>query len=120
MKLKVSNELRNKISKIIDIKYTNIPVTIMNGGMLFKVASASNEILTRVCFNRSEKKIQHEAIEWCRRISTYFTTSYETYKIDIGRLKGVYPINYNEKSVEFSIDFIDKESWQDWFVQEGV
>lgn len=120
MKLKISNELRNKISKLLEIRYTNTPITIMKGGVPFQVASGSNEILTKVCFNSSEEKIQHEAIKWCKHISTYFSTSYETYKIDIGRLKGVYPINCTIDYVEFSIDYIDKESWKDWFVQEGV
>ena len=120
MILKISNDLRNKISKLLEIRYTNNPITIMNGGVPFQVASGSNEILTKVFFSKIEDIIYHEARKWFEDISTYFSTSYETYKIDIGRLKGVYPISCAMDYVEFSIDYIDKESWKDWFIQEGV
>jgi len=87
---------------------------------LLKFLLVFGEISTKVCFDNTEQELYNEAIQWFKHISTYFGTSQDTYKINIGRLKGVFPVNCTNDSVEFSVDYIDKESWKDWFIQEGV
>ena len=123
MKLKLSPELRNKLKNISDLKITQSPNTMMSGGMIFKTPGIDNITLT-VYFTAEEQDLFKEAVEWEKHISNYFQTSYETYKVNIGRLEGVFPIGVESTcegtQVEFSIDNIKPESWKDWFIQEGV
>lgn len=122
MILKLSADLRNKIkSALINgsreaHSYSVYGMTVNTGGLV--------EMTTKVYFNYEEQELVKEVMEWGEHIRKYFQTSYETHKVNIGRLEGVYPIAINSicdgTEVEFSIDNIKPASWRDWFIQEGV
>ena len=122
MLLKLSPELRNKIKSAL-ISGSCDTHTASVHGMVFKTGGVI-EIKADVYFTFEEQELIKEVVKWGEHICKYFKTSYETYKINIGRLEGVYPITIDSTcegtQVEFSIDNIKPPSWRDWFIQEGV
>lgn len=63
-----------------------------------------------------------ECEKWMNTINTYFSTSYKTYRIDIGPFIGLYPVkvDFTDYKVIFHAeDFYYKPTWKDWFIQEG-
>ena len=122
MNIKLSSELRNKLKKmLVSGNLSSNP--IMHHTMVFK-GGGNIELTAEVFFTYEEQDLVKEIIEWGKHICKYFKTSYETYKVNIGRLEGVFPIGVESTcegtQVEFSIDNIKPESWKDWFIQEGV
>lgn len=122
MILKLSPELRNKIQSAL-ISGSNDTHTYSIHGMSIKTPGIV-EMTAKVYFNHEEQELVKEVVEWGENICKYFQTSYETYKVNIGRLEGVYPIAIDSTvdgtQVEFSLDNILPASWKDWFIQEGV
>jgi len=123
MVLKLSLELRNKIKNILNLEIVQSSNNIPSYGVVFKTPGM-NEITATVRFTYEEQDLIKEVVKWGEHICKYFKTSYETYKVNIGRLEGVYPITIDSTcegiQVEFSIDNIKPASWRDWFIQEGV
>jgi len=60
--------------------------------------------------------------EWIETIETYFKTSYNACKIDIGEYVGLWPTDITDRIVHFRLDQFDstRKSWKDWFIQEEV
>ena len=112
MLLKLSPELRNKIK------------SALISGSCDTHTDGMVDITAMVYFTFEEQELIKEVVKWGEHICKYFKTSYETYKVNIGRLEGVYPITIDSTcegtQVEFSIDNIKPPSWRDWFIQEGV
>lgn len=123
MILKLSPALRNKLKNMSNIKASQNNNEVTHYNMTFKI-DEHIEIRAEVYFTFEEQELIKEVVKWGEHICKYFKTSYETYKINIGRLEGVYPITIDSTcegaQVEFSIDNIKPESWKDWFIQEGV
>lgn len=123
MILKLSGQLRNKLKNML-IRGTVGSNSVMSNGMNFKL-NGPMELTATVSFSNKELNLLQEVVEWIQHIQSYFKTSHETYKVDIGRFEGVFPTScetnmFSGSEVEFSIDNIKPESWRDWFIQEGV
>lgn len=108
MLIEISNKLRNKIRRDLIILNTH--------DILYDNDSYKADLY----FSEDEIDIWFEAFDWMRHIETYFKTSYNTYKIDCGRFKGVFPFGvYAERKARFYVYAYEKESWRDWFIMEG-
>lgn len=122
MVLKLSTELRNKLKEMLVKGILNSNYAI-NCGMKIKVAG-NIEITGKINFTNEDQDLIKEVVRWGKHIQTYFKTSCETYKVDIGRLEGVFPTAVESTcygyEVEFSVDNVKPASWRDWFIQEGV
>lgn len=122
MILKLSVELRNKIKSALITGSRDTHINSVHG-VVFKTGGIV-DITAKVYFTSEEQELVKEVVKWGEHICKYFKTSYETYKVNIGRLEGVYPIvidsTVDGTQVEFSIDNILPASWKDWFIQEGV
>jgi hypothetical protein len=120
--MKLSGNLRNKIKSAV-VNGSRDTHSFSVHGMVFKTGGIV-EMTAKVYFNYEEQELVKEVVKWAEHICKYFKTSYETYKVDIGRLEGVYPITIDSTvdgtQVEFSIDNIKPASWRDWFIQEGL
>jgi len=59
--------------------------------------------------------------DWINEIETYFRTSYNACKIDIGEYVGLWPTHITDgRMVHFRLDDYDvnRKNWKDWFIQE--
>jgi len=109
MLLKISSNLRNKIRK---------DLIILNA---YETLHDNDSYKADLYFSKKEEYLLIEVIKWLKEIDTYFKTSYNTYKIDCGRFKGVFPrkVFYYLKIASFYVYSYEKESWKDWFIMEG-
>ncbi|MFW9871737.1 MAG: hypothetical protein ACFFG0_01455 [Candidatus Thorarchaeota archaeon] len=61
-----------------------------------------------------------QCTKWVNIIHTYFSTSYEAYRVNVGPFKGLYPIQIKENKIYFECESFDYcPSWKDWFIMEG-
>ena len=109
MIMKISSCMQNKIKK--DLIILNAHETLYDHD--FYQAD--------LYFHKKEDDLLIEVIKWLNEIDTYFKTSYNTYKIDCGRFKGIFPrkVFYYLKIASFYVYSFEKESWKDWFIMEG-
>jgi len=109
MLMKISNQLRNKIRR---------DLIILNQ---YGIYSSDEYYRADLYFSQDEDDLLMECIKWWKDIDTYFKTSYNTYKINCGRFKGVFPrkVYRYAKMASFYVDSFGKESWEDWFIMEG-
>lgn len=107
--INISNELRNKIRKDLQIVNKCMPIRIYDA---YKAD---------LYFNKEERPLLLEVQEWLKKKDTFFKTSYKTYKINCGRFKGVYPhcVYFYSGLASFFVYDFEKESWEDWFIMEG-
>ena len=59
-------------------------------------------------------------LDWIKLIDTYFKTSYDACKIDIGEYIGLWPTGTDGCVVHFRLDQVDstRKDWRDWFIHE--
>jgi hypothetical protein len=58
--------------------------------------------------------------KWMEIINTYFTTSYNAYRVDVGSFKSIYPTEiYEDRICLRAEQFVHKPTWRDWFIPEG-
>jgi len=104
----VSLELRNKIRR--DMKIMNCEQT--NNGDYTGILS----------FNNRERHLYDECQTWRKLIDTYFSTSYDCYKLSkVGRFEGIrpYKMYIRFQSFSFHISTYNKPTWKDWFDVTG-
>jgi hypothetical protein len=73
-----------------------------------------------ITFNDEERHLYDECKRWRKLIDTYFSTSYDCYKLSkIGRFEGIRPHIVYRQSVSFQISEYSEPSWKDWFDVTG-
>ncbi len=120
MQVKLSHELKTKIlnQDRIESRSTAVPQFMFIGGthiqrewhVYFSIRITGN------------KKLITECNKWVSHIETYFKTSYDALKVDIGAFQGLWPTHVNRGRVYFRADMYDstKKSWKDWFIVEEI
>ncbi len=102
----VSLELRNKIRRDMKILIQQQMDDIDYTGIL--------------SFNNKEKHLHDECQTWKKLIDTYFSTTYDCYKLSkIGRFIGVRPHKIYFQSVTFQVSSYNNPTWEDWFDVTG-
>ena len=109
-KFKLSHELKNKIKMDMGVSMETPVQTVEYAG--HSVALPCNTIITGILyFDHHEKHLLRECIDW--------VTKYDM-PLDIGRFKGLLPMQMNESEIKFSIDYYEEESWKDWFIDDDL
>lgn len=104
----VSLELRNKIRR--DMKVLK---EIQMGNMDYDYTGV-------LLFNNEEGDLYNECRIWKKIIDTYFSTSYNCYKLSrVGRFKGVRPRKIHLQSISFQVTSYGEPTWEDWFDVTG-
>jgi hypothetical protein len=108
--LKLSRELKQKIKSDMVITMETPIETIRYSG--YRIALPTNTIINgELNFSIYEKHLYEECFNWCYNYH---------YKINIGRFFGVCPLTLNDDMVRFCIDYFERESWKDWFIDENL
>jgi len=109
MKVKLSYELT---MKLISIEIDDMSILNFSDGYDIEFYIELNEKLVKEC------------LIWMHHIETYFKTSYDAYRIDIGPFRGLWPVTayYNSVGVTFRADSYNPKykNWKDWFEIEEV
>jgi hypothetical protein len=108
--LKLSRELKHKIKTDMRVSMKTPMQTIEYAG--HQVALPTQTIINgELNFSIDEKYLYEECCNWCYNYH---------YKINIGRFFGVRPLTLSDNIVRFYIDYFERESWKDWFVDENL
>jgi len=88
---------------------------------LFEVCAADDCSEITFDVDLEDEKLSKECLIWIHHIETYFKTSYNSLKLDIGPFEGLWPIkgHYNSTMVTFRADWFDpdRKNWRDWFIE---
>lgn len=127
MKIKLSKELVWVLKTLqgkISVSNVTEPIEYIDNHGIKKACPGVQYVQTTIDLSEN-KNVYNDLIEcekWMNTISTYFSTSYKAYRIDIGPFIGLYPvkIDMNEKLICFHAeDFHYEPTWRDWFIPEG-
>ena len=102
----VTLELRNKIRRELDI--------------LEDYITENGNSIARLKFTKEDIHLIEECKEWLNVIKRIFRCSYDAYRLEnVGRFKGVKPIDVTDDDVLFSVVSHSEPSWKDWFDLTG-
>jgi hypothetical protein len=126
MEIKLSRELIWTLKTLqgkISIEDISDPYEYVNSHGIREYIPGKGYILISVDVSEYSKSFSDMIAcdNWMNIIHTYFSTSYNSYRIDIGRLRKLFPvrIDFSTNIIFFRCDYVDKPSWKDWFIMEG-
>lgn len=98
----VSLELRNKIRRDMRV--------------LQQMQMGEIDYTGVLSFNNEERHLYDECQRWRKIIDTYFSTSYNCYRLSrVGRFKGVRPHKIYNHTIKFQVSSYNPPTWEDWF-----